>query len=72
VKKNGKPGWIIHVDHIKDKADKGMENLRNLWVLCPDCHAKKTCGTIKLDLETKTVTERGSVVKLLRDNHLFV
>lgn len=72
VRENGKPGWIIHVDHIRDKADKGMENLTNLWVLCPNCHAKKTCGVIKIDPEAKRITEGELEIKLLRDHHLFI
>jgi HNH endonuclease len=72
LRKNGKPGWIIHVDHIQDKAAEGMENLANLWVLCPNCHAKKTCGAINIDPETKTVREGENEIKLLQDNHLFV
>ena len=64
--------WIIHVDHIIEKSDKGSENLKNLWVLCPNCHAKKTCGVITIDLMTKRVSEGGREVKLLKDNHLFV
>jgi 5-methylcytosine-specific restriction protein A len=71
-KENGKKGWIIHIDHIKEKADSGAENLDNLWALCPNCHAKKTCGILTIDPITKRVTERGAVVELLRDNHLFV
>ncbi|HZL66767.1 MAG TPA: hypothetical protein VFC29_05480, partial [Candidatus Limnocylindrales bacterium] len=28
VKKNGKTGWIIQVDHIQEKANQGMESLK--------------------------------------------
>jgi len=72
IRRNGKPAWIIHVDHVKDKAAQGMENIDNLWVLCPNCHSKKTCGSLKIDLGTKTVTERGSKINLFQDNHLFI
>lgn len=72
VKENGKKAWIIHVDHIVEKADRGSENLRNLWVLCPNCHAKKTYAIIKIDLEIRKITEEGVEIKLLKDNHLFL
>jgi len=71
VKRNGKRAWIIHVDHIRDKAAHGMENLRNLWVLCPNCHAKKTCGSLRIDVAANVITENGSEIKLFGDNHLF-
>src|ERR1035441_2946624 len=57
VRKNGKPGWIIQVDHIQEKSPQGMESLKNLWVLCPNCHGKKTCGVIAVDLKAKKVSE---------------
>lgn len=72
LKKEGKRAWIIHVDHILEKSEKGTEKLKNLWVLCPNCHAKKTCGIIKIDLEAKKITEGESEIKLVRDSHLFV
>jgi hypothetical protein len=34
-----------------------MESLRNLWVLCPNCHGKRTCGMIAVDLKARKVTE---------------
>ena len=69
-KANGKSGWIIHVDHIIEKSDGGDENLKNLWVLCPNCHAKKTYGAITINLDEKKVYENGSVVEI-QDDHLF-
>lgn len=65
----GKKGWIIHVDHIVDKADGGNEDLKNLWVLCPNCHEKKTRGVIEINPETKEVRENETVMQI-RDNHL--
>jgi hypothetical protein len=67
---NGKKGWIIEVDHILDKAKEGSEDLKNLWVLCPNCHAKKTYGLINIDLTNKTITNNGKLV-IITDNHLF-
>jgi hypothetical protein len=72
VTESGKKAWIIHVDHIVDKANSGSENLKNLWVLCPNCHAKKTCGIITIDLQIGKITEGGQEIKLLRDHHLFI
>jgi len=69
IDNKGKQRWVIEVDHIIDKSDGGGELLDNLWVLCPNCHAKKTRGIIKIDPSTKTVTENGISV-LRRDNHL--
>ena len=62
------------MDHITEKAEKGSENLRNPWVLCPNCHAKKTYRIIKIDVETKRVTDVGIEIKLIKDNyyHLMV
>jgi predicted HNH restriction endonuclease len=67
---NGKKGWIIHVDHIIEKSDGGNENLNNLWVLCPNCHSKKTYGVITIDTEKKKVYENGVEVQI-KDKHLF-
>ena len=72
VREDGTKAWIINVDHIFDKADGGSENMRNLWVLCPNCHTKKTCGIIRIDVLAKKITERGLQIKLFKDNHLFV
>jgi 5-methylcytosine-specific restriction endonuclease McrA len=72
VRENGKKAWIIHVDHIVEKADNGSEYMRNLWVLCPNCHAKKTYGIIKMDLRTRRIVEGDREIKLFKDGHLFV
>lgn len=69
---SGKRAWIIHVDHIIEKSEKGGEDLWNLWVLCPNCHEKKTRGIILVDLEKKQVFEAGNKIELKQDNHLFV
>ncbi len=57
------------VDHIIDKSLGGTEELENLWVLCPNCHMKKTLGVIKIDKIKKIVTENRKIIKI-RDNHL--
>lgn len=69
VKKNGQKGWIIDVDHIIEKQEQGNEKIDNLWVLCPNCHRKKTNGIINIDKENKYVTVNEEVV-VIRDNHL--
>lgn len=66
---NNEERWIIEVDHILDKHKGGDESLENLWVLCPNCHRKKTRGIIEIDPVSETVTENGLDV-LKRDNHL--
>ena len=62
---------IIQVDHIDEKSRGGDESLTNLWVLCPNCHAKKTAGLLKIDTGRKQVFLNGETV-LIRDHHLFV
>lgn len=62
----------IDVDHIKEKAKGGDENIKNLWALCPNCHAKKTLGVIKVDLKKKKIYENGEEIQLHHDEHLFV
>jgi predicted restriction endonuclease len=71
LKGNGKKAWIIQVDHIVEKAIKGAEKLTNLWVLCPNCHAKKTYGVITIDFDARRITEGNREIRLLTDNHLF-
>ncbi len=65
----GKKRKYAEADHIIEKSDGGTEELGNLWVLCPNCHMKKTLGVINIDLTRKIVVENGKVVKI-RDNHL--
>ncbi|MCL2037603.1 HNH endonuclease [Candidatus Saccharibacteria bacterium] len=69
VRKNGRKGWIIEVDHIIDKNKGGTEEAGNLWALCPNCHAKKTRGVIVIDPVRRVVTQDGEVVSI-RDGHL--
>lgn len=64
--KTGKKRWIIEVDHIIEKAQGGGETIDNLLVLCPNCHAKKTYGIIKID-ENLNVYENDK--KLDISNH---
>lgn len=65
----GQKRWIIEVDHIIEKSRGGGEAIGNLWVLCPNCHAKKTRGIIEINPRAKTVKENGSII-LITDNHL--
>lgn len=66
---HGNERWIIDVDHINNKASGGGEAINNLWVLCPNCHRKKTNGIILINVKNKIVMERGKEIKI-RDNHL--
>lgn len=66
----GKEVFRIDVDHIIDKAKGGGEELSNLWVLCPNCHTKKTLGIIKIDPKKKKITEDGIEISLKHDKHL--
>jgi 5-methylcytosine-specific restriction protein A len=67
----GRKLFVIHVDHIIEKSIAGDERLENLWVLCPNCHAKKTAGLIEIDLENRKIFESGVEITI-RDSHLFV
>ena len=66
----GKAAYRIDVDHIIDKADGGSEEMNNLWVLCPNCHTKKTLGVITIDVSQKEVKEDGKKITLHHDRHL--
>ena len=65
---HGKKRWIIEVDHIIEKAKGGGEIIDNLMVLCPNCHAKKTFGVIKINPDF-SVTENGEIIEIT-DHHL--
>ena len=71
IKKDGSPGYIIEIDHIVEKSQGGDEQLQNLWTLCPNCHAKKTRGIIKVDTENRLVTDNEAPIAFT-DKHLFV
>ena len=66
----GKEAYRIDVDHIVDKAKGGGEEASNLWVLCPNCHVKKTLGVIVIDPKKKLIMESGREIKLHHDKHL--
>jgi hypothetical protein len=70
--KKGEARYRIDVDHIIDKAKGGGEELKNLWALCPNCHAEKTMGVIHVDLEKKKILRDGIKISLHHDRHLFV
>lgn len=66
----GKKSYRIDIDHIIEKSDGGTEELNNLWALCPNCHAKKTIGVIKIDLKRKKAYENETPIELDHDSHL--
>ena len=70
INSKGKKSFRIDVDHIIEKGKEGTEAINNLWVLCPNCHAKKTVGVIKIDPTKKKVFIAGKEVKFHHDNHL--
>ncbi|MGB7294287.1 MAG: HNH endonuclease signature motif containing protein [Candidatus Aminicenantales bacterium] len=65
----GRDRKYAQVDHIIDKSDNGTEELSNLWVLCPNCHAQKTLGVIIVDKNKKQVSRNGEKVKF-KPGHL--
>lgn len=70
INQNGQKRWIIEVDHIIEKSKGGGENIDNLLVLCPNCHAKKTVGIITID-ENGFVYENGKRINI-SNNHLQI
>lgn len=69
VNANGKTRHIIQVDHIIEKSQGGGERMNNLLVLCPNCHAKKTYGVIKINPDY-TFEENGEKKILKQNKHL--
>ncbi|MDO8466798.1 MAG: HNH endonuclease signature motif containing protein [bacterium] len=59
-----------HADHIIDKSSGGTEEADNIWILCPNCHAKKTLGVIVVNLKRGIVLENNKEIKLHHNNHL--
>jgi hypothetical protein len=70
VNSKGKKAYRIDVDHIVEKAVGGGEELSNLWVLCPNCHVKKTLGVITIDVNKHTIKEMDKEILLHHDYHL--
>lgn len=68
INESGNKKWIIEVDHIIEKSKGGGETINNLMVLCPNCHAKKTYGIIKVDKNYRVF--ENNVEIQIRDNHL--
>lgn len=69
---NGEKCFRIDVDHIVEKSKGGGEEMRNLWVLCPNCHLNKTIGLLSVDINAKKVFYLHKEIRLHHDNHLFV
>lgn len=70
MNENGKTRYIIEVDHIVEKSQGGGENINNLLVLCPNCHAKKTYGVIKINSDYSIEDENGERKLLKQNRHL--
>jgi len=70
INSKGQKVGRIDVDHIIDKAQGGGEEASNLWVLCPNCHVKKTLGVITIDAVARKVFENGEEIKFHHDIHL--
>ncbi|GEM_PF-6960348 len=71
INESGKNIPIIHAHHINSKHSGGNENIKNIIILCPNCHAKADKGLIKIDVDNKIVTENELPIEI-NDNHLFV
>lgn len=70
VSDNGIKRKFVHADHIVDKSDGGTEVADNIWILCPNCHAKKTLGVITVNLKNKKICENDKEIRLHHNNHL--
>ena len=75
-KKCGSDSQRLHVHHIKPRKDGGSDEMDNLKVLCPDCHADEhdaeaclLCGGIIHEGGQATVldTSGGSLVHICDD-----
>lgn len=69
ISQSGEIRRFAHADHIVDKSDGGTEEADNLWILCPNCHSKKTLGVIAVDKERGKFYENGKEIKV-RNKHL--
>lgn len=65
----GRQKKYAQVDHMIDKTDGGTEELNNLWVLCPNCHAQKTLGVIIVDKNKKQILRESKKI-IIRPGHL--
>ena len=68
----GKVLRYIEAAHIKAKGQGNNEDLKNIIILCPNCHKKMDKGKIIVDFEKKKVVEGGMSKILHHDAHLFV
>ena len=68
INESGNRKWIIEVDHIVEKSKGGGETIDNLMVLCPNCHAKKTYGIIKIDKDYRVYENNKEIP--ISDHHL--
>lgn len=68
INESGNRKWIIEVDHIIEKSKGGGETIDNLMVLCPNCHAKKTYGIIKIDKDYRVYENNKEIP--ISDHHL--
>jgi len=67
---DGSKRKYAHADHIIDKSNGGNEEGDNLWVLCPNCHAKKTLGVITVNINAGKIYHNGKEIRLHHNNHL--
>lgn len=70
ITNNGSKRRFAHADHIIDKSNSGTEQADNIWVLCPNCHAKKTLGVITVNFKKGVVWENKKEIRLHHNNHL--
>lgn len=70
VSDDGTKRKFAHADHIVDKSDGGTEVADNIWILCPNCHAKKTLGVITVNLKNNKICENDKEIRLHHNNHL--
>ncbi|MEU9107185.1 HNH endonuclease signature motif containing protein [Streptomyces xanthophaeus] len=47
---------ILEVDHVQPIADAGRDHPEQMIALCPNCHAMKTRGSRRAELQQKLLT----------------
>lgn len=53
---------ILEIHHILPKAKKGLDNIENLILLCPNCHATTHRGDSRIKMEEKVGFEPTELI----------
>lgn len=72
ITKEGKKRKYVEAAHIIPKYKGGDESIKNIIILCPNCHKKLDKNVITIDIEKKELKENEKLITFHHDNHLFV